>query len=254
MQDPLSEEALLADAIRGAGTPSFMPELSDYMRSLVTFRGILVVLLRHGGDPEHIYDNVRVERRAIVVDRWLDRAWHLDPFVAAYQKGKSDPVVMLDDVAPDRFSQSTYYHTYYQSVRLKDEMALYVEVPTGTLFFSLGRLAGERRFSRRDARVFERQHNVLSALCEQHFSRAYQTSSPSSSDFSFKSLAAGALTERETEIVRLILRGHSSRSAALLLDVSPATIKVHRKNIYRKLGISSQSQLFALFLETSGTP
>jgi hypothetical protein len=37
---------------------------------------------------------------------------------------------------------------------------------------------------------------------------------------------------------------------ALSLDISPGTVKIHRKNIYRKLKVSSQAELFAAFMGT----
>ena len=40
----------------------------------------------------------------------------------------------------------------------------------------------------------------------------------------------------------------ASISIATLLNISVGTVKVHRKNIYAKLEISSQSELFSLFL------
>ena len=56
------------------------------------------------------------------------------------------------------------------------------------------------------------------------------------------------LTNRETEVISLILRGYSSLSISAMLDISIGTVKVHRKNIYAKLEISSQGELFSLFL------
>ena len=46
----------------------------------------------------------------------------------------------------------------------------------------------------------------------------------------------------------LILKGHSSYSIAATLGVSPNTVKVHRRQAYAKLNISSQAELFHLFL------
>lgn len=54
-----------------------------------------------------------------------------------------------------------------------------------------------------------------------------------------------ALTRREAQLAALILQGHSNLSAALDLGISRETVKVHRRNIYRKLDISSQAELFA---------
>jgi DNA-binding CsgD family transcriptional regulator len=55
-----------------------------------------------------------------------------------------------------------------------------------------------------------------------------------------------ALTAREREIVELMLRGCSSEAIALRLGRSRHTVKDHRKQIFRKLGIASLAELFAL--------
>ena len=60
------------------------------------------------------------------------------------------------------------------------------------------------------------------------------------------------LSAREREIVALILKGHSSKSIAWQLAIAVGTVKNHRKNIYRKLAITSQSALFARFLRGIG--
>lgn len=258
MYEDMSPEALLSDAIRAIGAPDFISELLDYMRSVAAFRGAFVVALSHDGPPEYLYDNVRAERRAIVIDRWLDGAWVLDPFVVSFLKKANDPVMVLSDVSPDRFAKSNYYDTYYKSVKLGDELALFVPLPERTLFFSLGRLAGEKRFSRRDVGRLTIAHPIVSALCEQHFGRTAPMApgaAPVEISLAIMMERVGKdLTEREVEVVQHILRGHSSQSAALLMDLSPATVKVHRKNIYRKLGISSQSALFSLFLQSVSSP
>ena len=46
----------------------------------------------------------------------------------------------------------------------------------------------------------------------------------------------------------MILRGHSSVSISLRLGISPQTVKVFRKQLYRKCGISSQAELFSLVM------
>jgi DNA-binding CsgD family transcriptional regulator len=61
-----------------------------------------------------------------------------------------------------------------------------------------------------------------------------------------------SLTSREAEIVELVLQGHSSESIGLTLGISTGTVKVHRRNVYRKLGISSQTQLLSVYLKNYG--
>ncbi|MOA65232.1 Transcriptional regulatory protein UhpA [compost metagenome] len=57
------------------------------------------------------------------------------------------------------------------------------------------------------------------------------------------------LTEREREVAHMVLRGHSVKSTASQMSISPETVRMHRKNLYLKLNIGSQSELFALFIE-----
>ena len=70
---------------------------------------------------------------------------------------------------------------------------------------------------------------------------------------SFDNFGRSQLTDRECDIAHLILKGHSSRSAALKLNISAETIKAHRRNIYKKLDLQSQAGLFSLFLNTIAT-
>lgn len=58
------------------------------------------------------------------------------------------------------------------------------------------------------------------------------------------------LTPREREIVDLILDGCGSQQIADRLFISLGTVKNHRKNIYSKLAIGSQAELFNLLLAT----
>jgi len=51
------------------------------------------------------------------------------------------------------------------------------------------------------------------------------------------------LSEREVEIIRLIVNGATSAEIADKLFISEHTVKTHRKNIFKKAGINSISQL-----------
>ncbi len=53
------------------------------------------------------------------------------------------------------------------------------------------------------------------------------------------------LTAREREILQLLTEGHSTRSMAERLSVSPRTITTHLGNMMSKLGVSSRTELMA---------
>ncbi len=56
------------------------------------------------------------------------------------------------------------------------------------------------------------------------------------------------LSDREAEVARLILQGHSSKGIARKMGNSPETVKVFRKRIHTKLGLATSAELFSLFL------
>jgi DNA-binding CsgD family transcriptional regulator len=60
------------------------------------------------------------------------------------------------------------------------------------------------------------------------------------------------LTDREREIFTMLLKRMSPKDIGYILKISHHTIDFHRRNLYRKLGIQSRSELFALYLPSAG--
>lgn len=249
----------LARAIDAIGRAGFLPGVLDYLRADVPFVGILLLLLDASNRPFHIYDTIRTPYR-IDLDRYLDGVYQLDPFYTCFCKQRKSTVLLIRDVAPDRFNQTEYYRRYYRNIELLDEMAIFTDLGDGRfLFFSLSRRAGDLRFRRRDLKSAERDLPVLAALCRQHFrepsyapENLAEKSGEKRLEFALERFGEHELTPREHEIAVCILKGHSSKSMAREIDISPETVKIHRRNLYRKLGISSQSELFLKFLNTLG--
>ncbi len=260
------EEQALARAVLAIGSSEFVTATLDYLRATAPFYGAFLVILDGRRPPLHVYDNVRLEKRAEVVDRYLDGAYLLDPFYARYLERPGHAVLRLPEVMPDRFQHSEYFKRYYAATNLVDEIALFVELaPARTLFYSLGRRHGERRFRQREIDSLRRKLPVVVALNQRHFGLAHlrapyardrgvpqQQGAPEESKSVSEALAAfgaEALSSREQEVAGLILKGHSSEAIARLIGISRGTVKIHRRNLYRKLRISSQSELFARFLQ-----
>jgi DNA-binding CsgD family transcriptional regulator len=59
----------------------------------------------------------------------------------------------------------------------------------------------------------------------------------------------GRLTPRERDIVRLVLEGHPVAAIAARLQLSENTIKSHRKRLFAKLDITTERELFVMFVE-----
>ncbi len=63
-----------------------------------------------------------------------------------------------------------------------------------------------------------------------------------------ENFASSLLTQRERQVLFYMISGYSSALTAQRLTTTEGTIKIHRKNIYRKLDIGSQAELFSLFI------
>lgn len=253
---PTAINAALASAILAVGTSDFIVRATDYLRANVMFKGMFVSRLRGRKQPVHVYDNVRSDRRFDVVDTYLDRSYLLDPFFDSYLRDGTTRVVKLDQVSPDRFLSSTYYKVYYEGLNLQDEVGIFIELSgKSALFYSLGRRQDERKFSAPEMARFRQILSIFSALNVQHFNRGLRPDADPGPerniDAALAQFGRGVLTPREQEIANLILKGHSSRSIASRTQTSLGTVKTHRKNLFRKLQISSQGELFHAFFNSA---
>ena len=59
----------------------------------------------------------------------------------------------------------------------------------------------------------------------------------------------GILTPREGQVVDFTLKGHSADAVGGMLEISPGTVRIHRRNVYSKLQIRSQGELFSKFTD-----
>ena len=122
-------------------------------------------------------------------------------------------------------------------------------------------LRDERPFSARDMRALEEFRPVVEASIRQHWSDLPSRFDHSAQDRhgpalesaiqqSFHRFGDGLLTTREREIAEHTLKGHSAEAVGRTLGISPGTVRIHRRNIYGKLRISSQGELFSRFIQT----
>jgi DNA-binding CsgD family transcriptional regulator len=63
-----------------------------------------------------------------------------------------------------------------------------------------------------------------------------------------------ALTEKEKQTLRLMVRGHDAKSIARSLDLSVHTINERLRDARRKMAVSSSREAARLLLEAEGTP
>ena len=70
---------------------------------------------------------------------------------------------------------------------------------------------------------------------------------PPEISMSLKSEKLNLLTPRETEILNLLLTNHSNRQIEEKIFIDYETVRSHRKNIYKKLEVSTMMDLVMAF-------
>ncbi len=246
--------------IAAIGTESFAERLSHALGKIAPF-DYTVVFGYHGiARPLDLFDNFPEGKRKIFVEDYQEGPYLLDPFYLASTKPLEPGLYRMRDIAPDRFYQGEYFRSYYVQTGLAEEIGFFVDVPGGAVLV-VSLMRADKAFTVKEVRDLRQYWPVISAACRQHWrdlpSRFSEggnaTSDPKihkSVERAFQRFGDGVLTSREREVVEFTLKGHSAEAVGKILDISPGTVRIHRKNIYSKLRIHSQGELFSGFIKT----
>ncbi len=238
----------LAEAVENLGEPGFPETLERTLRQLVAFEMMNGFAYSPGGKAFDLHNERIIGDRVTIVDHYLDGAYILDPFYDAVRNAKFDGgVLVMRRLAPDRFTETEYFRRHYQATGIVDEIGFILKLPHVDAVLSLSRIGDVPGFSRRDIARLESAAPIVRALAERHWRARFDPPREEEEDAA-ATISHPLLSKRELEIVTLILKGHSTYSIAATLGLSPNTVKVHRRQAYAKLSISSQAELFHLFL------
>jgi len=174
---------------------------------------------------------------------YLKGLYRIDPFWQVNAEQPQSGLFQLADVAPDCFETTEYYQRYFRLNILADEVQFNCLLADNRLvLLSLG---SEKKFSEAEIGWFSLIKPWVLALLRQRI--AYENIESKSLPDNLQALRE-ILTLRELEIVQLMLSGHSNKGMANRLNIALDTIKTHRRHIYSKLNIKTQSELLLIFL------
>lgn len=251
----------LAGAVVAAlDTPALPRALADLLRQTAPFTYAVVFGYRGSDRPIDLYDDFPPSKRKIFVTDYQAGPYLLDPFYLAAVRPVAPGLYRLRDMAPDRFYQGEYYRNYYAQTGLAEEIAYFVSLPDRAMIV-LSLMRAEKPFSQKEFVAFEALTPFVAAAVHRHWAgfgvdrgaggaQVGLRGDRRSVAHDFGSFGLGILTAREREVAEYTLKGHSAESAGQIMGISPGTVRIHRRNIYAKLRINSQGELFSLFLET----
>jgi DNA-binding CsgD family transcriptional regulator len=120
----------------------------------------------------------------------------------------------------------------------QEELGLHLRGWDGTIELGLYRERGRRPAPAATLRALEAMVTPIAAAFDRHRALAGE-------DRRIAASRRAQLSPRENQVCDLLLLGCSSDAIALRLGISRHTVKDHRKQIFRKLGIASLAELFA---------
>lgn len=247
-----SEEWQIAVAgmIRALATDDFYPSLAKACELITACDSSFVVWLSRDHRPIVLYDDLASEHGAEAAKGWLEGAYLLDPFYSLFTNNSPGGIYPLSELAPDNFYESDFFLNYFKAMDHCEECGVLINLNQDhSILISLGSKEIERTSLQQRANL-QTVLPVLSELCRRQQSAAEgEINFSAPLDKAFRNFGKDHLSARECEVIQLILKGHSNKSIAQLLDISIDTVKVYNKRYHAKLEIGSQAELFSLFLE-----
>lgn len=239
----------------------FWPAFAAFLRESVGFESWVVLIFRKTHSPLLVQEGDTDDIEDELFGNYLRTFFTDDPFYRFAMGPFSSGVYRLDEVAYPQFRLSTYFHDYFRHNVVGDEIQLLTSFKEGNesrgvLSLSLG---SRQRFSARDyglLAIISPWVLPLLRLATRYtlgdIRMPADQSTRSNIEKKLRELVEPRLTEREIQTAQLLLSGQSTKGIAAHMGISPETAKVHRRNLYEKLGITSQAEIFARFSSFDG--
>jgi len=235
----------VTSAVLAIGRSDFPNVLIDTLRRQAEVGHCMVFALSRAGAADCLLDAGNIPIGGDLGAAYAGQFHESDPNRDALFEGEGGAPIMLPAFAP-RMYGARYRKIFFQDSGIVDKCATAIWTGDTCFYVNFYRIAAQGRFG---AAQRERLGAIAPAIAAS-VARHFQTSAP---DQSLAALFAtrpplAALTPREQEVCRRILSGSSSEAISQALGISLHSTLTYRKRAYERLGISSQSELFAIVL------
>jgi DNA-binding CsgD family transcriptional regulator len=216
--------------------------------------GSCLMAFHENRPPDILHHSMSTATAKHYLDRYLAGPYLLDPLYQLAISTRGPTACRFRDAIPDGFRSSEYYRQYYERTHLRDEMDFLIRAGDATLVLVVGRF--HKRYSKADvarlnsiaAIIFATMQNIWKNWNGKSRERGRDRNLHRRLTRCLATFGDSQLTRRERQITQLLLRGHSAKSVARELRIAPGTVMVHKRNLFAKLGITSQYELFSQFI------
>ncbi len=259
------EAQSIARLMGAAGTDGFGAALDALARRQAAFDMSVLLVYSPRRRPVLIHDGYTDRISQPALDAYLDHAYLLGPFYVASVGGHPPGLWRMGDLAPDSFFASGFMTApdvhpciSTEAGTLAEEVGFLIPLQDGvTATYSLMRVVQGQGFSPAEFEALRAIEPILRRSIADEWSLRQPPQNQGicagqDMETLFAALFSDCLTVTQRRVVSLLLRGHSALSIAMTMGISEGTAKNHRANIYKRLNISSQGELFRLFIDHLG--
>ena len=239
--------------------------LFDMFSSALRSDEMMLFHFRENVGPEIVrHDTLKIVRQQQIND-YKNVFYLTDPFYLAIERATEQQAVSLRDVVDqDDFANSEFFLRHYIETNLIDEMCYCMsDGQGGHILLSFARSADIGRYSDEELELAKGLAPIVFATLAsswRHLADPKIFGPPSPEEVKLHddlkrardNFGRSVLTDREFEVVQMMLRGYAIDMIAQRLKMAEGTAKVHRRNIYAKLDIGSMAELFSLFIDVVG--
>ena len=246
----------LAQMVESIGSPDWFDTVLNLLGTVCGVdSGGAMVFHRHQ-QPRRILHRFNPQERSLPEDAFLSGPYVLDPNYQLFLQGCPSGVYWLRDIAPDDFYDSEYYRVFYSQIGLSDSVDLLWRINEDTaLNIFIERSIRHAKFQATDLLAIRTLAPIILSATASHYALTAAAAERDSDKLTHRKVqstvenfASSLLTQRERQVLFYMISGYSSALTAERLKTTEGTIKIHRKNIHRKLDIGSQAELFSLFI------
>ena len=250
----------LAHLLASVGERRFWPTLAAFLREDINFDSWVVMIFNANDAPQIVYEgDSDLQADALFVE-YLSDSYKNDPFYLFSRTNSTPGLYRLNQIAPEYFKETDYFKSYFSPNVGQDEVQfLFPLSTTRSVSLSLGRhsLFSEIEmeclyaYSPWILSLLAKTLRIEESLGEGNLNATMEIVHSGGRNMLNTSFLANVLiknanwnlTARESETLGLMLSGHQAKEIAKTMKISPATVKVHKRNIYQKLSVNNQSQI-----------
>lgn len=246
----------IAGLIAGDSVDEIAAALIEALDQVANHQGTCLLAFYKDAPPEVVHHTLEPAGARHYLDKYLAGPYLLDPLYQLAVAAGKPGMCRYRDQAPDRFRSSEYYRQYCERTHLGDEVDFLLDADEGcTLALVVARRRG--RFSKAEILRLAAIEPIVHAAMRSIWNYWAPVHGAARRDADlhrrltecFDNFGAELLTDREREITQLLLRGFSTKAIARQLEIAPGTVMVHKRNLFSKLGITSQFELFSRFID-----